>query len=783
MVSWTYVIFDIKSRVIGIGAQDTAQRVKLEWKASKRTAKRKCRLAKARTDELRGLVKRRWTSLVEPRRPRDLQLISSIPPHLYSTNDAPTDNEVKLVHEALQGAERERKRYADEMQRRAVWELLECEVQHEPVELKLIDEFVHELKGVVSPTRRLPAEILQFIFLQGSYDHSMRTYSPKGYHPELAPHQRATGAVYWPWSLSQVSRSWRQVCLATPELWNYLPPLVLKKIQATGEKQRERRLFSMMIERSRNASLHGIVWGFAAFPVKHPILEMLIQESDRWETMTLKLNYKTFNALFHPIKHRLQRLRYLEFHSTTNTYQRSTPVLWDMFSDVPCLRHVDFSLYLSVEEELAIGVSPALPRAVNTFVNNPNLHTLCLSIYFDSFTPSPMTLPHLKRLNLNIFQNTTPITLNALTLPGLEEFVVVGRHHPATRVLPTILSLFRRSAANETGIFPLKKLHLKLQSAVSDLLISIVELVPQLMTLEMPLTRHGVEIMERLSSVDPLMIIAPNLEYCHFHHLNFPHPSLYNWLNQLAKSRCYDPHPSSSDEDASFGVRCGEEVEVRLFKYLKSLTLECDNGHVLRRHQRGLEDLNELSRSRQTPTLEHDIPPSTLGELSGLLSDVTGTIEMPGGNGRSASSFGFCVDRQMSPAIAADILRELKGCIKEDVNIKDIYIPQVHLRLQAVQKWIESNMAGMKRKSSLAIFDELQRVAKYTLDTWYFMLDEYTPKIHWVAISTTVLMYVPSDHPFRSSSDSINLARVYDTSACLEPFHEVFSQGLISDDL
>ncbi|KAF9039110.1 hypothetical protein BJ165DRAFT_1496177, partial [Panaeolus papilionaceus] len=36
---------------------------------------------------------------------------------------------------------------------------------------------------------------------------------------------RAVEAVYWPWTLSKVCHQWRQTCIGTPSLWNYLPTM------------------------------------------------------------------------------------------------------------------------------------------------------------------------------------------------------------------------------------------------------------------------------------------------------------------------------------------------------------------------------------------------------------------------------------------------------------------------------------------------------------------------------------------------------------------------------
>ncbi|KAF9039108.1 hypothetical protein BJ165DRAFT_1496164 [Panaeolus papilionaceus] len=215
---------------------------------------------------------------------------------------------------------------------------------------------------------------------------------------------------------------------------------------------------------------------------------------------------------------------------------------------------------------------------------------------------------------------------------------------------------------------------------------------------------------------------------------------------------------------------------LRMFKRVKALTLHCKQFPSLIRHQRMLEENSWTEKSSRGML---DDVPSTLGSLAESISRV---VSETSGYG-IGSPYGAHVVGRLGKEQALGVIRELKRCRVEDVDVKDIYIPQVQLQLQALEKWVESDSTKVKWKGAAGILKELQTAIKETLEKWYFALDEYSPRIHWVVISHTVLMYVPSDDPFRSTSDSIDLARVYDASSYLNPFHEVFSKGVCSDDL
>lgn len=92
-----------------------------------------------------------------------------------------------------------------------------------------ISEAISERQRLLSPIRRLPAEILSHIFLQTI---------------EFPIKATQTGArrLWWkfrsahnaPWSIAVVSRRWRQVALDFPQLWSYVNILIRDKTFTEG---------------------------------------------------------------------------------------------------------------------------------------------------------------------------------------------------------------------------------------------------------------------------------------------------------------------------------------------------------------------------------------------------------------------------------------------------------------------------------------------------------------------------------------------------------------------
>ncbi|KAF9039109.1 hypothetical protein BJ165DRAFT_364361 [Panaeolus papilionaceus] len=702
-------------------------------------------LVETKSTKLWALMKETWASL-DTFQHSYPKLVSPVP-DLHLSNDPPSDEEEMLIRQAFEDAERRKQEIRDEMERRAT--------QVSPPELLHIDRFICGLQGILSPVRRLPPEILQAIFIVGSEGPDMRT--PFYKIRRDFEKSRATGAVYWPWAVSQVCRRWRQVCLETPTLWNYLPVLHLTPLPYSTAKKWENRALLSMIERSQGAPLNVFIDTSLSCASVHPIFNLLIKESHRWEDAILKLTWLTYWNRFDPILNRLQQLRSLRLCFGDEDV-RSDPIIWDIFANAPRLQHIDLELYFSDLPFLPLSAS--IVPALNTFINNPNLQSLYLNTSLNASLPSSIILPHLKRLTLGTMSfSSRPIALDALILPTLEELAIQMDLGLDIESSTSVMTLVVRSVAASIDAFPLKKLYLRTSTA--SFLTPLMDLLPNLHTLEFPLTELTEAFTHRLTSTNPAAVVCPNLEFCTFRVGEIKTPELYDVVYRVAKARCCE------------SLLNGQSYIRVPFKRLKALSLRCDSADRLQEHQRILEEFS-LSHGR-VDSLR--VAPSTLGNLVEKF-DYLATLP---------TQIGFQLDvnstRMPSRKHAMDILDALRECNVDDVDVRDIYIPHFHLHLQNLIEWIELNDQKVKWDGAPVILKELQSALRDTLERFYAAFEGHTSKIHWVAVSPFILMHVPLDHSFRSSSESINLARVHNMTSNLSPFYDLYCEGTSMDDL
>ncbi|PPQ85925.1 hypothetical protein CVT24_009833, partial [Panaeolus cyanescens] len=416
-------------------------------------------------------------------------------PHLQLCNDPPSPNEEQLVHQALVNAENQRRRILAEMKHRAIWELIDNKTLPQPPELKALDEFIHSLRGVLSPMRKLPFELLQLVF--------MLAFDAEAFDAQK----------HWPYTLSRVCRRWRQICIATPTLWKYLPRFTLDSRISGFKARRRRKFFAELIERSRGSLIHIYVEGSYSSATSDPILEMLVREAHRWEFATLELRWPTFQALFSPIKGRLQQLRRLSFHLYDDYRSpRTVPILLDMFSGTPRMEHADIKLKLE-HERLVVPPNPSAPRAIRTFIHKPHLHSLSLNLPLSTGIQSRIVLPGLKRFQLYVQEDDNPIALDAFVFPALEELIVGLKQMPLrTDIYPFVVDFVRRSSASSVGIFPVKRLHLQMTSPPAYFVISMIDLLPALKSLEFRLGDDSGRVLRQLACTERDFVLAPQLE-------------------------------------------------------------------------------------------------------------------------------------------------------------------------------------------------------------------------------------------------------------------------------
>ena len=342
-------------------------------------------------------------------------------PSLLRSNDPPSDKERSLVQQAIESAEAS----------------LKDDDEREP-----LANFVRTHKAVLSPSRRLPFELIIEIFRYyiENLDHS--------YLSEYTP----------PWALTYVCRRWRQIAVNTPTLWKSLPPIRLVGGMQKAELKRHIACLSALLQRSSKEPISFFLSKKLTPQLDDAILVLLFEHSERWERISLDIS-EDVCAHFARVKGRLSSLNSLSLR-----IHREGRLYVDMFEIAPKLRDVNlasdpwsgvfrlpWSQLTNFTDETTnfdslttvLSSSAAHLRSLK-FIANPS--------WFISGHPpniNPTTLPVLKSLCIQTPNRTDLRTLlNRFTAPALQDLGlrVFGTH----TFIPEIRELINRSGCNSS---------------------------------------------------------------------------------------------------------------------------------------------------------------------------------------------------------------------------------------------------------------------------------------------------------------------------------------------
>jgi hypothetical protein len=253
----------------------------------------------------------------------------------------------------------------------------------------------------------------------------------------------------FPWVLGHICSEWRAIFLSMkPQFWSRIS---IRYEEENFDAQIVRHIKEMVkffLNRNR-ADVITFDYMVLAMTVTintmpedmHPVLEMLVEESNRWESASITIIPQDVHIL-RRIRNRLPFLRKLVV--TTVTHIPGLPSACDdMFKHAPLLRDVTLSgptwklnwpalttvaLRTSVNNTLAI-----LPRI-------PNVEILSLSPYRSRINDSCglITLP---RLNTLIVDREIPDFLDMLKVPKLENLTILCNiRHSRPRLITSFLS-------------------------------------------------------------------------------------------------------------------------------------------------------------------------------------------------------------------------------------------------------------------------------------------------------------------------------------------------------
>ena len=278
-------------------------------------------------------------------------------------------------------------------------------------------EYADAHKGLVSPLRRLPREILSEIFY-----HTLPAFPFKLFKDQS------------PLVLEHVCKQWWDVSRSTPALWSHIS-LDLSKSNVSRHIQYAATCLARSGECPLSISL-GSGHRSHSVPSQHPVLAMLTSHSECWHTLHLKLPSELIRELS-VVKGRLPMLRDLHIFVLDSDWNDHIPP-FDAFASAPKLRHFNASskmlrdiaingaiviswkdLTSLVLDERGCGdiwrILQYCTRLVEieaTFSINAGTEDYTLRL-------PQLKLMHLRSLSLSLPESSS--SLSTLTLPALEQ--------------------------------------------------------------------------------------------------------------------------------------------------------------------------------------------------------------------------------------------------------------------------------------------------------------------------------------------------------------------------
>ncbi|TEB28950.1 hypothetical protein FA13DRAFT_682559 [Coprinellus micaceus] len=384
------------------------------------------------------------------------------------------------------------------------------------------------------PRRRVegvevPEEILQQIFWFASFDRTGKR------DPLLLP--RAC----------RVDRQWRQAAMSYAPLWAVLPPIHLDDPQE-GDLCRIRDATSLYLTRSGVLPITFNLkcereFGPPSDGIVIRIIELLVDECERWESIDVRFCMRWFSYLFPPTELRLPLLSRLELRALTYPWRFTSTGMDEVFMRAPNLRHIVSNLrWVDHNAELTQGpiklvfpwtlletVTCVSPRdeVYDEIMESPaaKMHSLTYATQVFRQLPRtpPPVLPDLTvlRLRAGVFICDVFSHLSSLLLPALTHLEIWGGMNPRTHdAYRKTSAMVRRSGCS------LQRVALSPSTGDDDEgFLRLLRLCPHLESLDIPLPEPNSNILQALvlnpSSPTPTV---PKLRVLglHYHLLSMP---------------------------------------------------------------------------------------------------------------------------------------------------------------------------------------------------------------------------------------------------------------------
>ena len=189
-------------------------------------------------------------------------------------------------------------------------------------------ESITRHQAILSPIRKLPAEILAEIFLHAADDSNV-----------VWP--RKNGEVETPLLLGKICSYWRTLTHALPQLWSKIRldiPQVLEGRSTAGVKA----LAEMCLSRSGNTLLSFSINADGPPELIEPLLQGFVKHSSRWRDVSIDLaRLSRYHQILVPAKNNVPKLHRL--HLGTSIKDTLAPDILDAFQISPSLKELSIS--------------------------------------------------------------------------------------------------------------------------------------------------------------------------------------------------------------------------------------------------------------------------------------------------------------------------------------------------------------------------------------------------------------------------------------------------------
>ncbi|RDB22905.1 hypothetical protein Hypma_009826 [Hypsizygus marmoreus] len=430
----------------------------------------------------------RWFKRINPNDKAALKSFSSRASslrHILRTNNPPSEHEFSVIHCLLQDV-------ADYV---ALHDLHSEYRAYRPF---------HDLKlacqSALSSLRRIPAEIISYIFSQVVQD--IFYFSDEGW--------MSLDTTKEPWTLAQISHSWRAAALGHQEIWSYVK-IDIKVLKTKCAPEPSLAALQCCLRRSGTHAL-SIYFKDSHPPATPRVKELLcalVPHSRQWKVVRFSISFEDLGLLM-PVRGHLPLLHSLAVF----VYGFTTSGDVNIFEIAPQLREVSLEMYAPYTQLLLPW--PQLTTIFGwrardmSFLRQATSLEGC-SLVFDAWdTPSilvpPIQIPLLRRLQLDL-----EYPLAGLTAPALEDLNIRGVFLRPTLSLRHVTAFVHRSSCSLRSLL----FHYITMEDEFDIM-PLLDSVPSLAFLQVEYGQVGWDKLFRVLTITETRRLVPNLKAIRF---------------------------------------------------------------------------------------------------------------------------------------------------------------------------------------------------------------------------------------------------------------------------